>query len=100
MGRAGKGRGREGARGRADHDGAGGAQATAPRSGAAAGGARDPKKSDGLLRQGEQVRFDFIRAEKATHDVTILCEVLQVSRQGYYAWLSREACRHRLRDEE
>jgi putative transposase len=46
------------------------------------------------------VRFDFIRAEKAKHDVTILCEVLQVSRQGYYAWLSREACRHRLRDEE
>jgi len=46
------------------------------------------------------VRFSFIRAEEAKHDVTLLCEVLQVSRQGYYAWLRRTPCRRRRRDEE
>jgi transposase InsO family protein len=45
------------------------------------------------------VRFAFIRAEKAKHDVSILCEVLQVSRQGYYAWLDRKPCQRRLTDE-
>ena len=37
------------------------------------GGARDPKKSRGLLREAEPVRFRFIAAEKAAHSVTILC---------------------------
>jgi len=45
------------------------------------------------------VRFAFIRAEKAKHDVSLLCEVLQVSRQGYYAWLGRKPCQRRLTDE-
>jgi hypothetical protein len=30
------------------------------------------------------VRFSFIRAQEAKHDVTLLCQVLEVSRQGYY----------------
>jgi putative transposase len=46
------------------------------------------------------VRFLFIQAQKAKHDVTLLCQVLQVSRQGYYAWLRRKPCRRRHRDEE
>jgi transposase InsO family protein len=46
------------------------------------------------------VRFSFIQAEKANHDVSLLCEVLQVSRQGYYAWVHRKPCRRQLRDEE
>jgi putative transposase len=46
------------------------------------------------------VRFSFIRAEEAKHDVALLCRVLQVSRQGYYAWLRRKPCHRRLRDEE
>ena len=45
------------------------------------------------------MRFAFIRAEKAKHDVSLLCEVLQVSRQGYYAWLGRKPCQRRLTDE-
>jgi putative transposase len=45
------------------------------------------------------VRFAFIRAEKASHNVALLCEVLQVSRQGYYAWLGRKPCRRVRRDE-
>jgi hypothetical protein len=36
------------------------------------------------------VRFAFIDAKKAEHDVAILCRVLQVQRSGYYAWCSRE----------
>ena len=46
------------------------------------------------------MRFSFIKAEKAQHDVALLCEVLQVSRQGYYAWLHRKPCRRHDRDEE
>jgi putative transposase len=45
------------------------------------------------------VKFRFIRAEKATHDVSVLCSVLGVSRQGYYAWLRRKPCQHKLTDE-
>jgi transposase InsO family protein len=35
------------------------------------------------------VKFAFIDAEKAKHSVAALCRVLQVSRQGYYAWCVR-----------
>lgn len=34
-------------------------------------------------------RFAFIDAERAHHDVTVLCRLLKVSRSGFYAWLSR-----------
>ena len=46
------------------------------------------------------MRFSFIRAQEAKHDVTLLCQALEVSRQGYYAWLRRKPCRHSQRDEE
>lgn len=36
------------------------------------------------------MRFALIEAEKANHDVAVLCRVLNVSRQGFYAWLSRK----------
>ena len=39
-------------------------------------GARDLKKSDGLLRQAQRVRFAFIAAEKAHYPVRILCRCL------------------------
>jgi putative transposase len=45
------------------------------------------------------VKFAFIQAEKAKHDVALLCEVLEVSRQGYYAWLDRKPCQRKLTDE-
>jgi len=35
------------------------------------------------------VRYEFIRAEKANFAVTVLCRVLEVSTQGYYAWAKR-----------
>lgn len=36
------------------------------------------------------MRFAFVAAEKANHDISILCRVLHVRRSGYYAWLRRE----------
>ncbi|WP_437776943.1 IS3 family transposase [Sorangium sp. So ce1097] len=47
------------------------------------------KKSGGLLREGERVRFEFIDAEKAHYPVLVLCAVLLVSPSGYYAWAKR-----------
>ena len=34
------------------------------------------------------MRYPFIRAEKAAYPVSVLCRVMQVSRSGFYAWLS------------
>jgi transposase InsO family protein len=45
------------------------------------------------------VRFSFIAAEKANHDVALMCRVLQVTRQGFYAWQRRGPSR-RKREEE
>jgi putative transposase len=35
------------------------------------------------------VKFAFIAAEKALYPVELLCDVLEVSRSGYYAWTKR-----------
>jgi len=44
------------------------------------------------------VRFMFIKAEKANHRVSVLCDLLGVSRQGFYAWLRRPPCHRQQRD--
>jgi len=36
------------------------------------------------------MRFRFIEAEKVAFPVSVLCEVMEVSRSGYYAWVARE----------
>ena len=42
------------------------------------------------------MKFRFIRAEKARFPVAALCEHLEVSRSGYYAWAERpESARSR-----
>jgi putative transposase len=46
------------------------------------------------------VRFAFIKAEKARHSVSILCSILQVSRQGYYAWADRVPSTRKQDDEQ
>ena len=52
-------------------------------------GARNTLESDDLLRQGDDVKFAFIVAEKAWAPVAVLCKVLDVSRSGFYAWDER-----------
>ena len=46
------------------------------------------------------MRFGFIQAERANHRVSLLCRVLNVSRQGFYAWLGRKPCERQVRDSE
>ena len=45
------------------------------------------------------MRFRFIEAEKERHNVRLLCELLGVSRAGYYAWKSREPSQRAQQDE-
>ena len=44
--------------------------------------------------------FRLVEAEKAEHHVSRLCSVLEVTRQGYYAWRSRPPSRRRQHDLE
>jgi putative transposase len=44
------------------------------------------------------VIFTFVHAEKATHAVRTLCQVLGVSASGYYAWVGRPASRRQQDD--
>ena len=46
------------------------------------------------------MRFAFIDMEKASYPLRILCQVLQVSRSGYYAWRRRKPSRRDLEDEQ
>lgn len=45
------------------------------------------------------MKFGFIDAEKAHYPVLVLCEVLSVSRSGFYAWKKRPPSRRALEDE-
>ncbi len=44
-------------------------------------------------------RFAFIDREKAHHDVTVLCQLLKVSRSGFYAWLRRPPSARAIADQ-
>ena len=70
--------------GRTDGDGT-----AASRESSAANGARHIKKSGGLLRERKELRFDFIEKHREEWPVKVMCEVLEVSRSGFYAWRSR-----------
>ena len=57
-----------------------------------------PKKSSGVVCEGESVKFAFITEMDEENDrkpreerfpVMFMCEMLEVSRQGYYAWKKR-----------
>lgn len=42
--------------------------------------------------------FRLIEAERAQHPVSLLCDVLGVTRAGYYAWRRRGPCRRKVQD--
>jgi putative transposase len=44
------------------------------------------------------VRFAFISAEKASYPIVLLCDVLDVTRSGFYAWLARPASPKKIAD--
>ena len=44
------------------------------------------------------MRFAFIEAEKAVWPVTVMCDVLEVSRSGYYAWAQHKVSARALED--
>src|SRR3954452_4377732 len=97
MGQAGAGGSLEGTHG-PDHRRARGVGA-APQSASDRGRrAGHPKKSHGVLREAEPVRFAFIAAKKAEHRVTILCRCMQVTRSGFYAWTRRGLSARAQRD--
>ncbi|RKG47745.1 IS3 family transposase [Corallococcus sp. AB011P] len=56
------------------------------------------KKRGGLLREGDEVKFRFIHAEKASLSVAFLCRQLGVSRSGYYAWAKRPESQRKKSD--
>ncbi|MBP6727447.1 MAG: IS3 family transposase [Thauera sp.] len=47
------------------------------------------KKGRGILREGSDLRFAFITKHRHIWPVSWLCEVLEVSRSGFHAWLNR-----------
>ena len=46
------------------------------------------------------MKFEFVLAGKAVWPVTVMCEVLRVSRSGYYAWQGRPASAREQADAE
>jgi putative transposase len=51
-----------------------------------------------FFRAGGAVRFAFIARHRHIWPVTWLCEVLEVSRSGFHAWLSRPASIREMHD--
>ena len=45
------------------------------------------------------MRFDFISTQKAHYTITDLCNVLEVSTSGYYAWCKRDKSLRQVEDE-
>jgi transposase InsO family protein len=46
------------------------------------------------------VKFEFIHAQKAHFPVEFMCEQLEVSRSGFYAWSQRPESAHQQEDQE
>jgi putative transposase len=69
----------------------GGDRAAAARTRPRPDGARHLKTGGAHLRPGDgpEMSYGFIRDHVANYPIEVMCEVLEVSRSGYYAWASR-----------
>src|SRR3972149_1656676 len=79
---------------RADEGGTRGADAPPQGSPRIADGARRPKKSRGLLREGPPVKFAWIQTEKDAYPLSKLCRWLEVTPSGFYARSQRPQSMH------
>src|SRR3990167_11375417 len=62
-----------------------GEQAVAARTATRRAGARNPKKSHGVFREGVAVKYAWIREHRDSFPIVVACDVLEVSASGYYA---------------
>jgi hypothetical protein len=53
------------------------------------GNRRDPKKGSGYLHQELSVRYQFVREHCRQYSVERLCQAMEISVSGYYAWAKR-----------
>src|SRR5664279_3298707 len=74
----------QGGKRRADGD-----QPFASRVGARQDGARHPGKSDGVLREGPEMKYAFIQRNRQVWPISVQCRVLRVSVSGYHEHLVR-----------
>ena len=63
----------------------------ASRAGPGEDGARYRGKSDGVLRQGCEVRYAFIERHRQMWPIAVQCRVLKVSISGYHGQVARQA---------
>src|SRR6266545_4112391 len=95
--------GRRGGGGRRDARGARGDRQVEARAAPGRGGEADSPEGGRVFRQGDRspVRcYRLVDQERAHHAVSLLCSVLGVSRQAYYAWRGRAPSARELRDRE
>ena len=53
----------------------------------------------GVLRKRAKERYRFIRARTQRFPVSVMCDVMQVHRSGYYAWLKKPHSDRALQDQ-
>ncbi|WP_143710044.1 IS3 family transposase [Halothermothrix orenii] len=58
------------------------------------------KKSSAHLLKGTEIIYGFIRDHSDEFTVERMCQVLNVSRSGYYSWLSRKPGKRQLTNEK
>jgi putative transposase len=56
------------------------------------------KKSSEHLLTGIQMKYQFIEQYKREFPVVVMCQVLDVSESGFYAWRKRPTCRRQRED--